>query len=137
MNKAGHDDETFVVSDLIHDSARTSMGIVEAGQFALQRPTHPMRVRDQRAKDELDDCRRGPFRHSLQLAVRRTSHAQVGRRERVTHDHADREREERKQEVEPNGAELKPLLAVPSNAARATALVAADPTTNERPSRPT
>ena len=75
MNDAVHDDETFVVSDLIHDSVLTSMGIVEAGQFALQRPTHPMRVRDQRAKDELDDCRRGLFRRALQLAIRRTRHA--------------------------------------------------------------
>ena len=85
MINAVHDDETFVLSDLIHDSVCTPPGCVKSGQFALKRPTHPMRVRDQRAKDELDDCCRGPFRHPLQLAIRRTRHAQVVRRELVAH----------------------------------------------------
>ena len=41
MINAVHDDETFVFSDLIHDSVCTPPGCVKSGQFALKRPTHP------------------------------------------------------------------------------------------------
>ena len=80
MLDAVDDHQPFGVIDLVDDAVHAAPGRTHASQLALKRSTESMRIVEQCAEHEFDDCCRGAFGEPVELSFSGTGDAQcVGR----------------------------------------------------------
>jgi len=76
MLDAVDDDQSLGFFDLVDDAVDTTSSSAHAGQLALKCTTKSMRVVEQRAEHELDDCCCGAFGEPIELSYSGSGDAQ-------------------------------------------------------------